>query len=494
MKYLLTNKLSLFGLVLVLCFSCSDVLDETPDNRTQIDSAEKIGELLTGAYIEAGYAPFLTPRTDNATDKGPSANDNRLNTEMYFWRDVFEPDSDFPVNYWNSAYAAIAQANQALQSIDELGGGPELDRYKAEALLCRAYAHYMLVNIWSSPYDPATAATDLGIPYVEEPESVLIKQYERGTVQGVYDNIIRDLEEALPIVTNDYKVVRFHFNRDAAYSFASRVYLQTAQWDKVIANSNIALGADALQLRDWTNQYNALTFSGITARYSSVLEPTNNLIVTGASLFNRTRAGSRYQLRSELRQQLFSSNNPTGKQWSYRVFGNDLFLNIPKYQEYFRFTNASAGIGFPFVTYVLLSNDEVILNRAEAYAMLGQFDLATADINRFLSVKTQNYNPATDQLTAAQISSIYAVNDATLYTPYYTLTAETVPFINSLMELRRREFYQEGLRWFDIRRFDIPVRHTDVNDNEFLLPKGDPRRLMQIPNEAVSFGIQANPR
>ena len=48
------------SLLLVLIFSCDDVLSEVPDNRTEINSAEKISELLVGAYPEVGYVPFLT--------------------------------------------------------------------------------------------------------------------------------------------------------------------------------------------------------------------------------------------------------------------------------------------------------------------------------------------------------------------------------------------------------------------------------------------------
>ncbi|XLL74012.1 RagB/SusD family nutrient uptake outer membrane protein, partial [Myroides odoratimimus] len=37
---------------------------------------------------------------------------------------------------------------------------------RAEALLARAYNHFMLVNLWAKHYNPATAESDLGIPYV----------------------------------------------------------------------------------------------------------------------------------------------------------------------------------------------------------------------------------------------------------------------------------------------------------------------------------------
>ena len=55
---------------LILLTSCEDYLSETPDNRTVIDSEEKIKELLVGAYPTNAYAPFLEPMTDNYGDKG----------------------------------------------------------------------------------------------------------------------------------------------------------------------------------------------------------------------------------------------------------------------------------------------------------------------------------------------------------------------------------------------------------------------------------------
>lgn len=53
-KYNIIKAVALFLIV----SSCNDILDETPDNRTTIDSAEKISELLVGAYPDAGYVSF----------------------------------------------------------------------------------------------------------------------------------------------------------------------------------------------------------------------------------------------------------------------------------------------------------------------------------------------------------------------------------------------------------------------------------------------------
>ena len=226
MKNIKFNIIKVLAFVL-LASSCNDVLDEAPDNRIEaIDSPEKIAELLVAAYPDAAYVPFLEPMSDNAGDKGPSADTGidfatTLNQRMYFWDDINDIDDDTPTYYWNRAYKAIAQANQALISIEELGGGSELNALKGEALMCRAYAHFMLVSIFSKAYNPSTANTDLGIPYVTKPETVLLGKYERGSVENVYNQIQNDIEAGLPLVKDNYNVPAFHFTKKAANAFAS---------------------------------------------------------------------------------------------------------------------------------------------------------------------------------------------------------------------------------------------------------------------------------
>ncbi|MDO5979768.1 RagB/SusD family nutrient uptake outer membrane protein [Flavivirga spongiicola] len=497
MKNIKYNIITWVSLVFVFTTSCNDILDETPDNRTTIDSIEKISELLVGAYPEGAYVPFLEPMSDNAGDKGPSAGNYRVNEEMFFWNDLNDTDEDTPTNYWNQAYEAIAQANQALVSIEELGGGSKFDAQRGEALLCRAYTHFMLVSIFSKAYDPATASSDLGIPYVLKPETILLGDYSRGTVAEVYANIQKDLEEGLQLITDDYTVPTFHFTKQAASAFASRFYLNMGEWQKVIDHSTLALGVGgAGVLRDWENEYRPRTYSEQVLRYaSSTLEPANLLIVSAYSLYDRFHFRARYQLDSDKRDIIFPAANGTGQPWSYTVFGTgDLFYNIPKFDEYFKVTDQAANTGLPFVTFVLLTTDEALLNRAEAYAMLGQLDNAIADINMSYSVKTRSYNPASDALLVSDVATRFAVTEPTLYTPFYNIPAEALPFVNAVLTIKRTIFYNDGLRWFDNKRHNMAIEHIDFFGNSFLLPKGDNRRQIQIPETAQSFGIEANPR
>lgn len=494
------------SLLLVLIFSCDDVLSEVPDNRTEIDSAEKISELLVGAYPEAGYVSFIEPMSDNADDKGPAAtSDVRINEEMYFWRDLNDDDEDTPTNYWNEAYGAIAHANQALASIEELGGGEEFNAQKGEALICRAYAHFMLVSIFSKRYNPDTANVDMGIPYVTEPETVLIQEYDRGTVAEVYNQIDQDIQEGLPLIENGYDVPTFHFTKEAANAFASRFYLNFGEWQKVIDYSNIALGSSgASALRDINGLYDQLPGASIQFQYTSSIEPANLLLISGASTYSRGSFSglARYQLTRSLQREILGTS-PLGKQWAYSLFtySGDIGLTLIKYDEYFRVTNQAAGIGFAFVTYMVLTTDEVLLNRAEAYVMLQQYENAVSDINLMFSTKIDAYSVA-DVLTTSDIedpSGDFVFTDESVYTPFYTIPSNSLPYINLLLTMRRSIFYNEGLRWFDIKRHNIEVTHriTNVNGDAIdtvTLPKDDDRRAVQIPPDARAFNIEANPR
>jgi hypothetical protein len=70
--------------------------------------------------------------------------------------------------------------------------------------------------------------------------------------------------------------------------------------------------------------------------------------------------------------------------------------------------------------------------------------------------------------------------------------AVTLSFI---LEERRKEFLHEGMRWFDIRRYQIPVTHTLENGATKNLAPDDNRKVLQIPQSAIDVaGLEPNPR
>jgi hypothetical protein len=488
-------KIALSLIILICITSCDDFLSEKPDNRTEIDTPEKIKELLVEAYPQMSYFEIAETMSDNVFDSGLATTLVR-NEQNYNWEINTEAtDIDTQAYYWDACYKAIAHANKALEAIEELGSPASLNPQRGEALMARAYSHYMLVSLWSKRYNPATADSDLGVPYVTKPETELMVKYKRNTVAEVFAFIEKDIEEGLKYVTNDYKEPKFHFNIAASKAFASRFYLVKGNWDKVIELSNDLGSRPIGKLRDFST-YESIGVEDQQLKYGASDVETNLLIVSANTIVGRLYSLNRFNLSGLRRPEIFGgTTNLFNKAYYYNFYSSNgsITLFLPKFYEYFKYSNVTAGIGDPYVAEVLLSNDEFFLNRIEAHVMKGEIDIATEELEYFLATRTPTYNPTTDRLTEAKVVAKFPVI-ADEYTPFYSMTPVQTSYVKAIAETRRRDFIHEGLRWFDIKRFNIVVKHETSNKPANTLVKDDNRRALQIPLHASSTGLELNPR
>lgn len=487
-------KIILGLLAFVSLQGCSDFLSETPDNRTELNSPEKISELLVNAYPQTNYMYFTEMMTDNVGDSKRTDHTELDNTNYFKFVDHELSDYDSPAWYWTSAYEAIAHANQALDAIEKMGNPANLAPLRGEALLARAYAHFMLISIFSEAYDPATADSKLGVPYMKDVEVNLLVNYKRNTLAEVISLIEEDILEGLPIVGNKYKQPKFHFTPNAGKAFAAKFYTYIGNWDKVLEYSESLGDAPAKKLRD-LNDYSELSFPAQEIKYPSKEESTNLLIGTGPSIHGRNVGRKRFGM-TNATTSVFRGSNPFSKEWAYTFVGyNGFGISFPtKFNEYFKYSNASAGIGQPFHAFVLLSNDDLYLNRIEAVVMKGDFDRAARMLAFFAKHKTKEATDADlPKLTVAKIMSTYP--NGSEYQPYYTLTSQQQSFVKAVAEYRRREFASEGARFFDIKRFNLEVTHKTLVENEtFILEKHDLRKAIQLPKAVFQYGVEPNPR
>ncbi len=480
----------IIGVLLLLPFvACQDYLEKNPDSSLDvpIDSEEKIAELLTGAYPQASYCSFLETRTDNVAMRQNGVHSS-LNEAMYFWIDYDQEDLDTPLNYWNACYAGIAQANKALEL---LASYPKTERVKAlygEAFLLRAYLHFMLVNIWAAPYRGEDSKKDLGIPYLTKPEKNALVSYKRGNVYDVYQKIEKDLKLGISLVNDKYYAVpKFHFNKKAAYAFASRYYLFKGEWQLVIDYANYVLTSPRPVLRNWYAYRKELGYGNnkrLWKKYLSKEEPANLMFGTSESRIARELPEQLYGTTRNLLNKIYNTASP------FHIFSKSPKPIVDgvyqaKFNELALWGDTSSKPRDLYVTNVLFSTDEVALNRIEAYTMLGDYEQAVSEIKRYFKNKF-NVN-----LTASQEVKLITTNDKNylIYSPFYGLTIVQLALVQNITNFRRQEFLHEGLRWFDIRRFYMPVNRT-----KFPLRKDDPRKLVQLPIEAIKRGLEANPR
>ena len=517
--------------------ACDDFLDKLPDNRTEANTEEKVQKLLVAAYPTHDHMLVTEYSSDNVDDMGENnPYSDRFLDQVYSWTDVTETDNQDPESYWMDLYQCIETANMALEGIESMGGATTttLKEMQAEALMCRAYAHFMLVNVFAMHYD-SNNPNAVGVSYVTETEKELNPQYQRETVHENYKHIEADLEAALPYVGDSYySVPKYHFNKNAAYAFATRFYLYYEKYDKVIEYANKVLGSNPKNmLRNYqhiaTLPRDFGSGSGPILMYMIDANQNNNLLLlTSYSrqgvYFGPYYTGKRYSHNAYIGTNedinalagLWGGNYSTYLAQVFRYSGTNLntWLNW-RTAPLFEYTDPVAGIGYYHTVYNAITGDEVLINRAEAYAMLKQYDNAYKDLTTWVRnavvARFQSFTVNKETVEAFLGEMGYSYDDETgmgstlkkhLH-PKFTIDAEGSEqenLIQLILAVRRYETLSEGKRWFDIKRWgiEIPRRTMDgagapskITD---WLKVDDPRRAIQIPLKVRDAGYEPNPR
>ncbi|CAG5069737.1 hypothetical protein DYBT9623_02474 [Dyadobacter sp. CECT 9623] len=482
------KSLLIIPLLLVLA-GCEDFLSTEPDStRATINSPQKVSQLLATAYPQASYVLFAESMSDNVADKG-TGEDDKTNRFSFLFEEVEATvdEQDSPDQYWAECYRAISVANEALDIISKVPDPQQYSAQRGEALVARAYAHFMLVNFFSQFFDATQTNPSPGVPYVTVPEKVVLKQYDRRTVDFVYSMIEKDLLEGLPLIADgSYTVPKYHFNRAAANAFASRFYLVKRDYAKVVQYANAAFPGESIRdnLRPWNTTYESLSPQELYNTYSRASQNANLLLAETSSTYGRYVAQYRYGMNFRKWQEVSQGEGIIGgsASWAYPLYtqGDNNYL-IPKLNEYFVRESVNAEIGFPYVMVPLFTAEEVLFNRIEANAYLNNTSAAIADLNLFASKRVSNYNPSTHVITSRSITNFFGGNLRS-------------GIVNTVLLFKRVEFVQEGMRWFDIQRYAIPVQHQTSSGQVISVPAGDPRRVLQIPQSATLAGIEQNTR
>lgn len=526
-KYiLLTSIVTAFSFGLS---SCSHFLDELPDNRTELTPGT-VSKILVSAYPTTAICEIAEVSSDNVDAYPDNFSSDQLLEDLYKWEATSEQGQDTPASLWESCYISISACNEALAMIEKSGNPASLNAAKGEALVCRAYAHFLLANVFCQAYS-TSAKTDLGIPYAKELETTVSPSYERGNLEDVYKNIEADLLEGMELISdNVYSVHKYHFTKKAAYAFAARFYLYYVQpdksnYDKVIEYADKVLGSNpATVVRDWKS-LGALDLDKSIMPNSYVSADNNaNLLLVSANSYwalavDPYSSGERYAHGPQVAVETCRSNGPWGKYSEakdasiYYMFPWSNSSSLPtkvmlrKVALYQEVTDPVAGTMRGHIINAAFTADETLLCRAEAYIMKGAgfYPQAVADLN----VWQFAYTRATTPLTVDAINNYY--NSIPYYQPSQpTVKKELHPdflitdqiqenLIHCVLHARRILTLHEGLRWFDIKRYGIVVNRRFYNSSGRMsltdeLKTDDLRRAIQIPSDVISAGMKPNPR
>lgn len=333
---------------------------------------------------------------------------------------------------WRTFYEIIYNVNSILANIDAASTTTqaEKDYVKGQALALRGYCYHNLAQWYSFTYPGHE--NDLCVPLVIEPTTVGLP---RSTVQQVYTQINKDLDDAIALLTSA-NAPRRHVSDltlNVAHGLRARVALEMRDYNAAKTHADAAragynLNTSAQFAAGFDNYQNQVWLWG--------MELNDEQSTIYASFFSHLDmtiggyAGLGYSPKF-VNPDLFNglSDNDIRKQLMVpRVVGG-----LTSYVNY-KF-NAGAGKEFA-ADYVLMRPEEMLLISAEANARLGGANETTAQ------------------------SLIKELWDARITPAVAAPTQTGQALIDLILFERRVELWGEGFRFRDLKRLKLPLQRN----------------------------------
>lgn len=433
---------SLAATLLVTTSSCDDFLNVEPEqeliDEQAFSSLIAMESSVLGIYDRMQtleyYGRNRVVIPDLMADNTLITADNSNRFVNFYSYNIVSTSADVR-DLYTRAYQTIKAANNVLQYIDNLEVNTAEDEakrnsLKGEALFGRAMAHFDLVCFIGRPYLDGNG-TNLGVPLVLGLEDEF---NGRATVAEVYAQVIADLEAAVPLLSfsSPYRI-----SDAAANAYLSRVYLYKGDNQKAIDAANKVVGFELLSGQSYVNSWTSSGSSEeiFTLRFAAdENRGANNLgnMFVPAGYGDVRPTNDLINIYSEGDIRLSFIRPEDGDDFSYK-FGKE---------------EGIFGLSSPRI----IRYAEVLLNRAEAQAKLGNFSAALADVNTLRTARGAS-----------------ALNSIT---------------VDEVLEERRRELAFEGHRLFDLTRNGKGVNrieNSNLGGAPSVIDFNDPKIILPIP-------------
>jgi hypothetical protein len=341
-------------------------------------------------------------------------------------------------------YRMIGNANYIIDNIDQASGSDaDKKRIKAEALTIRAYSHFFAVQMFGKRYDgSAKPNTQLGVPILTKS---LDSNKPRATVEEVYTQIVKDLDDAIALnVTTRFN--QSHVNLNVIKGLRARVALVMQDYPNAIKFSKEVIDSNTFPLMS-TAAYQT-GFNDVT-QISEMMwasMPIPDQADQFGSFFSQIAfdantsfmRGNPKRINSAL-YDFIPANDVRKKMWEPLPTAANFPLPTTSFrrQPYMSRKFAIKVKGAPTLGDVpLMRSSEMFLILAEAYAKTpGQELLAKQTLLRLNIVRNPS---ATISLNTGQA------------------------FIDELLMYRRVELWGEGFRFLDLKRLNLPLDRRNV--------------------------------
>lgn len=449
----LRNMIALI-IAIISCIAlpgCKKFLEEKPDKKLALPASLNDLQLLLNNYFL--FNTLYPAAGEAASDDYYLSDANWASMSSVFYRNlyVWKEDDENDAN-WSPAYQKIYNANLILETLADLKyTNKEKEKahsIKGHAYFLRALNYWHLAQLYIKPYNPGSAASDLGLPLRLSTD--FTNKTVRTTVNETYDQIIHDSKIAitsLPLSQNQ----TYYPSKAAAYALLARVYLSMNKFKEAGDYAD-----SSLTIKDHLMDYNSLNSAAL-------LPITRGNIET---LFEATALSTQPLLQSRWRVDSILYNTYDSNDLRRSVFFRRMSDGSYTFKgSYTGTANAFAG----------LATNEVYLIKAEALARAGNKEEALNTLNTLLVKrwKTGSFIP------------VQATSDGEA--------------LSKILQERRKELLFRMLRWSDLRRFTfdpaLEVKPKRIlNGQHYILEPQSPRYVFKIPKNVIEFsGITQNP-
>lgn len=435
-------KYYIAGSLLISLFpSCKkDILDTVPQtsvsDKTAYNTPEKILAQVNNLYKKLQNQNYYGGRLiliNEQRGEEFTQNDPNPTTGAAVWGQNVLSSNEVVNIVWSIAYGSINDANIFISNVENSNvvTGAVKVQYLAEAKFVRALNYLTLVQIYAQPYLKSNG-NNLGLPIRLGAElSSGNNDLARSTVAKVYEQIIRDLDEAetgLPAsyATNALNSSRAH--KATAIALKTRVYLVKGDFKKVLEEARKIVPESApYQYTSGSlthrleNNVGAVYASAYTGPESIFSLPFNNIDAPSSFALSNYYLGI---VNNSLHANGIFSDPALSSPVSTDARKN--LLSVKNSQNVVaKFPTTTA----PFVDYVkVIRYAEVLLNYAEAAAEEDDLSRATA-----LVKAVRNRADAAYEFVPDAISTKNAL-------------------VNTILTERRIELLGEGFRAPDLQR------------------------------------------
>lgn len=270
---------SLLAVVALMFSSCESFTDLEPKGKNLLTTTDQLEMLLNAEY--GGCASDMRQMAGdmiNAYNNIATTISKPVKTRNVIIWTYDEANMDKMAelttrdNDYTNFYGYIGTiSNPILTKVDAASGSEETKKaLKCEALTLRAWSLYILVNKFAKAYNPATAATDPGIINMTEDIDIQTPQ-PKSTVQEIYDQILKDINEAIDLNgLPNVAVNKMRFNKPAAYAVKALALLSMQKWDEAEEAAKQALAINGA-INNYNVNYLGTTQGGMTGGIYTVI-------------------------------------------------------------------------------------------------------------------------------------------------------------------------------------------------------------------------------